>query len=207
MNATTERPADFTVETEITKALREQQIGLPKETERLEARLSQLKAQRDPLAQAVQLLRVRVRAGLAKPIELERADAELEQLDAELRGTELAFDDLATTQRVITMELAEQLARQRVKVGTEVTAEAKRQIAAITEWLAAGQPLIDALRALDPAVRQFERAVSVHGHTVYHREMPEGVVRAVNFWTRHYSGGCDLAVVRERWQTIADAAK
>ena len=203
MNATTERPADFTVETEITKALREQQIGLPKETERLEARLSQLRAARDPLAQAVQLLRVRVRAGLATQIELERATSELESLDNEIRSVEIAFDDLATTQRVITMELAEQLARQRVKVGTEVTAEAKRQIAAINEWLAAGQPLIDALLALAPAVAQFERGVSVHGHVVFHRELPEGVIRSVNFWTKYYNGGCDLAALRERWQTIA----
>src|SRR5687767_4024485 len=62
-------------------------------------------------------------------------------------------------------------------------------------------------RSLEPAVAQFERGVSVHGHTVYHRDLPEGVIRAVSFWTKHYQSGCDLAVVRERWQSLVDAVK
>jgi hypothetical protein len=42
---------------------------------------------------------------------------------------------------------------------------------------------------------------------VYHRELPEGVVRVVNFWTERYNGRCVLAALRERWRTIADAMK
>jgi len=37
--------------------------------------------------------------------------------------------------------------------------------------------------------------------------MPEVVGRSLNFWTKHYQNGCDLAALRERSQTIADAAK
>jgi hypothetical protein len=207
MNATTERPADLTIETEITKGLRAQQTDLPSETARLEARLGQLKAERDPLAQVVIEARVKVRAGLVKQGELDRAIAALERIDNELRSTEIAFDDLATTQRVIVMELAEQLARRRATVAPQLTAESKRAIAAISEGLAALQPHVDALRSLEPAVAQFERAVSVNGHTVYHRELPEGVIRTVNFWTRRYNGGCDLAALREHWQKLADAVK
>jgi hypothetical protein len=207
MNATIERPADLTIETEITRALRAQRADLPTETTRLEARLGQLKAQRDSLAQAVVEARVKVRAGVWKQPQLDRALADLEQLDHEIRSTEITFDELATTQRVIVMELAEQLARRRATVAPQITAQARRAITAISEGLAALQPHVDALRALDPAVAQFERAVSVHGHTVYHRDLPESVVRAVNFFTKDYRGGCELAALRERWQAIADAVK
>ncbi len=82
---------------------------------------------------------MRVRAGLAKQIELDGALGDLDQLDAELRGVEVTLDELSSTHRVIGMELAEQLARQRVKVGAELTAEAKRAIIAISEGLAALQ--------------------------------------------------------------------
>jgi hypothetical protein len=209
MNAgTIERPAALSVETDITRALRAQQADVPAETRRLEERIVQLKAQRDPLAQAVQLLRVRVRAGLAKQMELDRAFSDLDQLDAEIRGVEVTLDELTSTQRVIAMELAEQLARQRVKVGTELTTEAKRAIAAISEGLAALQPHVDALLALRPVVAQFDRGVPhPHGYTVYHREVNAEVVRAVNFFTKDYHGGCDVAALRERWQAIANAVK
>jgi hypothetical protein len=69
------------------------------------------------------------------------------------------------------------------------------------------EPHVDALRSLEPAVAQFERAVSIHGHTIDHRELPEAVVRVVNFWTQRYNGGCDLAALRERWQGLAAAVK
>ncbi len=207
MNATIERPAALSVETDITRALRAQQADVPNETTRLEARIAQLKGERDPAYQAVIELRIKVRAGLAKQADLDRAIAAIERIDNEIRSAEIAFEDLATTQRLLTMELAEQLARQRAKVGAELTAEAKRAIAAISEGLAALEPHVAALRALDPAVRQFERAVSVHGHTVYHRELPESVVRAVNFYTKDYRGGCDVAALRERWASIAEAVK
>jgi hypothetical protein len=205
MNATMEQ---LTIETEITRGLREQRADLPAETKRLAARIEQLKAQRDPLAAAVQLLRVRVRAGIAKSIELDRAVADLEQLDAELRGVEVAHEESASTSRIIEMELAEQLARRRATVGPQLTAEAKRAIAAISEGLAALQPHVDALLALRPVVAQFDRGVPhPHGYTVYHRELNAEVVRAVNFFTKDYHCGCDIAAVRERWQTIADAVK
>lgn len=205
MNATMEQ---LTIETEITKGLRAQHVDLPNETARLEARLAQLKAQRDPLAQAVIELRVKVRAGLAKQFELDRATEALERIDGEIRSTEIAFDELATTQRVIVMELAEQLARRRAQVAPQLTAEAKRAIAAISEGLAALQPHVDALLALRPAVAQFDRNVPhPHGYSVYHRELNAAVVRAVNFFTKDYHGGCDVAALRERWQTIADAVK
>lgn len=207
MNATIERPAALSVETDITRALRAQQTDLPNETARLEARIAQLKGQRDGLAQTVIEARVKVRAGLWKQAQLDHALADLDQLDNEIRSTEIAFDELATTQRVIMMELAEQLARRRATVAPQITAEAKQAIAAISEGLAALQPHVAALRALDPAVRQFERAVSVHGHVVYHRELPESVVRAVFFYTKDYRGGCDVAALRERWQAIADSVK
>jgi hypothetical protein len=29
----------------------------------------------------------------------------------------------------------------------------------------------------------------------------------VNFFAKDYHGGCDLAALRERWQTIADTVK
>jgi hypothetical protein len=205
MNATME--TNLTIETEITKGLRTQQVDLPNETERLEARLAQLKAQRDPLAQAVIELRVKVRAGLAKQFELDRATEALERIDGEIRSTEIAFDELATTQRVLVMELAEQLARRRATVAPQLTAEAKRHTDAISAGLAALQPHVEALLALRPAVAQFERAFNAHGYTVYHRELPEGVIRAVNFFTKEYNGGCDVAALRERWQTIANAVK
>jgi hypothetical protein len=203
MNATTEQPT-FTIETEITKALRAQRVDLPRETARLEARIAQLKARRDPLAQAVIEARVKVRAGLAKQAELDRVTANLDQIDAELRGTEIAFDEVATTHRVITMELAEQLARNRSKVATELTEETKRQVTAIAEWLAAGQPVIDALLALQPAVEQFRAGASVTGYAMYHRELSEDLVRVLNFWTKRYNGGCDLAELRARWQSLAN---
>lgn len=205
MNATTERPAHFTIETEITRALRAQQVDLPRETESLERRIAQLKAQRDPLAQAVIEARVKVRAGLAKHSELDRATAAIEAIDNEIRSAEIAFDELATTQRVIVTELSEQLARRRAEIGTEITADTKHRIAEITAWLAAGQPLIDGLLGLTPAVQQFRAGASVSGHAVYHHELPEDLVRVVNFWTKRYNGGCDLAELRERWQKLTSA--
>lgn len=208
MNAgTIEQPANLTIETDITRALRAQQVDLPNETARLEARDGQLKAQRDSLAQAVIEARVKVSAGLWKQAQLDRALAELEQLDNEIRSVEITFDELATTQRVIVVELEEQLSERRRTVAPQITAQAMRSIAALSDALAALQPHVDALRALDPAVRQFERAVSIHGHTVYHRELSEAVVRAVFFFTKDYRGGCDVAGLRERWQAIANDVK
>lgn len=52
---------------EITRGLRAQRAELPAGTERRAQRSHQLKAQRDPLAPWVQLLRVHVKAGAAKP--------------------------------------------------------------------------------------------------------------------------------------------
>lgn len=206
MNATIER--DFTIETEITRGLRAQQADLPSETERLEQRISQLKAQRDTLAAAVIEARVKVRAGVWKQPQLDRALAELDQLDAEIRSTEITFDELATTERVIVMELHEQLARRRAEVAPQITAEAKRAIVAISEGLAALQPHVDALLALQPAVAQFDRNVPhPMGFAVYHRELNEAVVRAVNFFTKHYHGGLDLPALRERWQELGDSVK
>jgi len=150
-------------------------------------------------------LRIKVRAGLAKRSDLENAEAALDQIDSEIRSLEHESDDYESSKRVIGMELAEQLARQRAKVAPQLATEARRTIAAISEGLTALQPHVDALLALQPLVAQFERGVTVHGHTVYHKDLPEGVIRAVNFFTNHYQGGCDLAVVRERWKTIADA--
>ena len=205
MNATMEQ---LTIETEITRGLREQRTDLPAETQRLAQRIEQLRAQRDPLAQAVQLLRVRVRAGIAKSIELDRAVADLEQLDAELRGVEAAHEECASTDRIIGMELAEQLARRRATVGPQVAAEAKRAIAALTAWLEQGEQLANELLKLRPAVAQFDRNVPhPHGYTVYHRELPASVIPAVNFFTKDYHGGCDVAALRERWQAIANNVK
>jgi hypothetical protein len=208
MNATVEQPANLTIETEITRGLRAQRAELPAEITRLAQRIEQLKAQRDPLAQAVQLLRVRVRAGAAKPIELERATADLESLDAELRGVEAAHEELSTTGRIIEMELAEQLARRRATVGPQLAAVTQRSIAAITEGLAALQPHVDALLALRPAIAQFDRGVPhPHGYTVYHRDLNSAVVQAVHFFTKDFHGGCELAELRERWQKIAEGVK
>lgn len=206
-NATMERPANLTIETEITHALREQLTDHPRESARLVQRLAQLRAERDPAHQAVIELRIKVRAGLAKASDLDRAEATLEQIDGEIRSLERESEDYESAKRVIGMELAEQLARRRALVGPQLTAETKRAIAAITEWLAAGEPLVKALRDLAPAMEQFERAFNHHGYTVYHRELPEGVVRAVNFWTKDYHGGCDLAALREHWQPIVDTVK
>jgi hypothetical protein len=202
-----ERPANLTIETEITGALREQLTDHPRESERLVQRIAQLRADRDPAHQAVIELRVKVRAGLAKPAELDRALAALDQIDSEIRALESESDDYESAKRLIGMELAEQLARRRATVAPALTAEAKRAVAAISEALAALQSHVDALLALAPAVAQFERGHTPYGHTVFHRELPEGVVRAVNFFTKHYQGGCDRAVVRERWKTVADSVK
>lgn len=207
MNATMEQSANLTIETEITQGLRAQRAELPGEITRLAQRIEQLRAQRDPLAQAVQLLRVRVRAGIAKSIELDRAVADLEQLDAELRGVEVAHEELSTTDRIIGMELAEQLARRRATVGPQIAAEAKRASAALSAWLEQGEQLANELLKLRPAVAQFERAYNQHGYTVYHRELPESVVRAANFFTRDYRGGCDVSALREQWRAVADAVK
>jgi hypothetical protein len=204
MNATME---PLTIETDITRALRSQHEDLPGETARLEARLAQLRTERDRPAQAVQLLRVRVRAGLAKQVELDRATAELESIDNEIRSTEITYEDLASSQRVITMELAEQLARRRAQVAPQLTAEAKRRMDAVSAWLSEGLPLVRALVELEPAVRQFEAGHNAFGHVRHHRELPEVVVRAVNFWTQHYHGGCDVAALRERWREIAETVK
>lgn len=205
MNATMEQ---LTIETEITRGLRAQQADLPTETKRLEARLGQLKAQRDSLAQAVIEARVKVRAGAWKQPQLDRALADLEHLDNEIRTTEIAFDEIATTQRVILVELQEQLAQRRAEVAPQLTAETKRTIDAITAWLAQGEQLANTLLALRPVVAQFDRGVPhPHGYTVYHRELSPAVVQAVHFFTRDYHGGCDVAALRERWQAIADAVK
>jgi hypothetical protein len=206
-NATMERPANLTIETDITRALREQLTDHPRESERLVQRLKQRRTDRDPAHQAVIELRIKVRAGLAKRSDLENAEAALDQIDSEIRGLESEIDDSESAQRLIGMELGAQLAKRRATVAPPLTAEAKREIAAISDLLAALQPHVDALRALAPAVAQFERGVTVHGHTVYHRDLPEGVVRAVNFFTSHYQGGCDLALVRERWKAVADSVK
>jgi hypothetical protein len=205
--ATTERPANLTIETEITRALREQFTEHPRESERLSQRLKQLYADRDPAHQAVIELRIKVRAGLAKRGDLERAEAFLDQIEGEIRSLEKESDDYESAKRIIGMELAEQLARRRATVAPVLTEEAKRQVAAITAWLAAGEPLVKALRDLAPAVMQFEAGYNAHGHVRFHRDLPEGVVRAVHFFTKDYQGGCDLAVVRERWQSIVDAVK
>jgi hypothetical protein len=82
-----------------------------------------------------------------------------------------------------------------------------RRFAAISEGLAALQPHVDTLLALRPAVAQFERAFNAHGYTVYHRELPEGVIRAVKFFTKEYNGGCDVAALHKRWQELADSVK
>jgi hypothetical protein len=207
MNATMERSANLTIETEITNALRDQLTDHPRETERLARRLAKLRADRDPAHQSVIELRVKVRAGLMKPIELQRAVEALEQIDSEIRLLENECDDNESAKRLIGMELAEQLARRRATVAPVVTAEAKRRIEAVSTWLSEGLPLVEALLELQPAVAQFERGVSVHGLTMWHRDLPEGVVRAVNFWTRHYHGGVDLPAVRERWTSIANDVK
>jgi chromosome segregation ATPase len=207
-NATMERPANLTIETEITRALREQLTEHPRESERLVQRLAQLRAERDPAHQAVIELRIKVRARLAKASELDRALAALDQIDGEIRSLENESEDYESAKRVIGMELAEQLARRRATVAPQLTAEAKRAIAAISEGLAALQPHVDTLLALRPAVAQFDRNVPhPHGYTVYHRELNPAVVQAVNFFGKDYHGGCELPALRERWQTIADALK
>jgi hypothetical protein len=70
------------------------------------------------------------------------------------------------------------------------------------------QQLANELLKLRPAVAQFDRGVPhPMDYTVYHRELPEGVVRAVNFFTKDFHGGCDVNAVRQRWQAITDAVK
>jgi hypothetical protein len=47
----------------------------------------------------------------------------------------MAFDEPATTNRVMTMEIGEQLARQRALVAPALRTEIKRRAAEISRWL------------------------------------------------------------------------
>ena len=96
MNGTMEQ---LTIETEITRALREQLTEHPRESGRLVQRLAQLRADRDPAHQAVIELRIKVRAGLAKASELDRALAALDQIDGEIRSLENESEDYCRERR------------------------------------------------------------------------------------------------------------
>jgi hypothetical protein len=134
---------------------------------------------------------------------LDRAEDALERLDGELRTTEIGFDDAAQTARILTMEIAEQLAKRREEIAPALRAEVARRAAVVSERLAALAPAVDALLELRSAAKQFEKGATMTGYPVFCAEMPIELVRVLNFFTAQYRGGVDLADLRNRWETLA----